>query len=69
MLKDKKQLLNLLNGVKENKLESLELLHIHFSNFIKKYAYKYKVDIPTLEQNLNLLILMNILMLFLVQTL
>ena len=57
MLKDKKQLLNLITGVKENKLESLELLHVHFSDFIKKYAYKYNVDIPTLEAEFDFILL------------
>lgn len=56
MLKDKKLLPKLINDVKENKPESLELLHYHFQSFIKKYADKYKVDIPTLEAEFDLIL-------------
>ena len=38
MLKDKSQLTKLLDDVKENKAESLEILHYHFKDFIKKYS-------------------------------
>lgn len=57
MLKDNNQLIQLINDVKENKSESLNLLHYHFSSFIKKYAYKYQVDITTLEAEFDLILL------------
>ncbi len=57
MIKDKKELVQLVEGVKENKRESLEALHQHFYKFIKKYAYKYKVDFQTLEAEFDLILL------------
>lgn len=57
MIKDKMQLVMLLDGVRKNNLESLDLLHYHFNNFIKKYAYKYNVDIETLNAEFDYIIL------------
>ena len=56
MLKDKNELPKLLNDVKGNKLEALELLHYHFSDFIKKYAYKYNIDIETLKAEFDFIL-------------
>lgn len=57
MLKDKSQLTRLLSDVKENKVESLEILHYHFKDFIKKYSKKYSVDLETLEAEFDFVLL------------
>lgn len=56
MIHDKDLLPKLINDVKKNKLESLNLLHHHFEGFIKKYAYKYNVDIQTFEAEFDLIL-------------
>ena len=54
---DEKQLVKLLRGVKDNKLEDLEELQREFFYFLKKYSDKFQVDIQMLQDEFNLIIL------------